>query len=147
MVRRAIAEEPLFEASDIEMNRQGPSYSLVTVEAFRESLAPNTPLHWIIGADTLPELHTWYRVAELVEACRIVTVARPGYTEPDLALLSNVLTSSQIQRLRDSILTTPWIDVSATDIRRREQEGRSIRYLVPDEVRSYISTEGLYRKR
>jgi len=146
MVRQAVADEPLFEVSDIELNRRGPSYTLLTVEAFRESIGPDTPLYWIIGADTLPELHTWYRVEELVEACSMITVARPGYAEPDLAPLSKLLTSAQIQRLRDNILTTPWIDVSATDIRKRLREGRSIRYLVPDEVHSYIDTNGLYRK-
>ncbi len=144
MVRLAIAGEPDFEASDFEIRRSGPSYTILTVEGHRESLGPDLPIHWIIGGDTLCELHTWYRVSELVDMCRIVTAARPGFESPDLSPLATALSAPQIQRLRDGILPTPRIDISATDIRRRVRAARSIRYLVPDAVRKYIADRGLY---
>jgi len=145
MARLAVADEPRFEVSDLEVRRTGPSYTILTVEAYRQSLGPEVTIHWIIGADTLPELHTWYHVSELVELCRIVTAARPGFESPDLSSLTASLSPARIQQLRDRILPTPGIDISATDIRHRVRQGRSIRYLVPDAVRDYMAKHGLYR--
>ena len=145
MVRLAIAGEPGFELSDVEIRRSGPSYTILTVEGYRRSLSAEAAIYWIIGGDTLGELHTWYRVAELVDMCRIVTAVRPGFAEPDLSHLRGQLSPSQIKRLCEDVLPTPPIDVSASDIRRRIQEGRSIRYLVPERVREYIEKRGLYR--
>lgn len=145
MARLAVADEPGFEVADVEIRRPGPSYTLLTVEEYRRRLGPDVPFLWLIGGDTLPELHTWYRVGELVDLCRIVTAARPGFETPDLSPLVGFLTPVQIQRLREGILTTPLIDISATEIRRRVREGRSIRYLVPESVAEYIRRRGLYR--
>jgi len=145
MVRLAIAGEPLFDVSDCELRRTGPSYTFDTVTQFRESLGAATPLAWIIGADSLPELASWYRVPELVDLCRIVTAARPGWEQPDLSPLAARLSRDQIERLKADVLVTPRIDIAATDIRRRVCAGQSIRYLVPDAVRDFINARGLYR--
>ncbi len=145
MARLAVQGEPGLEVSDVEIRRQGPSYTILTVQSYLDDLGPDAPLCWIIGGDSLPELHTWYRVAELVELCTIVTAARPGYETPDLSPLARVLSDAQIARLRDHVLPTPRIDVAATDIRRRLHAGQSIRYLVPDPVRDYIERNRLYR--
>ena len=145
MVRLALEGEPGFEASDIEIRRSGPSFTILTIDAFREKLGSDAAIHWIIGGDSLPELHTWYRVGELVDRCRIVTAVRPGFEAPDLSSLTRSLSREQIARLRDSILPTPCIDISATDIRRRLREGRSIRYLVPEPVCDYIAQHKLYQ--
>jgi len=146
MVRAAVGGERLFEVSDIEILRSGPSYTIHTVQAFRQSLGSSVPLYWIIGADSLLELGTWYRIRELADACRIITAARPGLESPDLAMLEPMLTPEQIRRLVLGILPTPRIDISSTDIRRRIREGRSIRYLVPRPVAEYIEAQRLYRQ-
>ncbi len=145
MVHLAIADEPAFEVSDIELRREGPSYTLLTVQAYRQQVGPDVPLYWLIGGDTLPELHSWYHIAELVDLCRIVTAVRPGFETPDFSTLFGCLSLAQIQRLRESILSTPRIDISATQIRARVREGKSIRYLVPESVADYIAQEQLYR--
>jgi len=147
MARLAIGDEPGFEVSDIEIRRTGPSYTILTVEDFARQVGDGVPLCWMIGGDTLPELHTWHRAGELVDLCRIVTAGRPGFEMADLSVLEPILSVEQIQRLRADILDTPRIDISATDIRRRVAEGHSIRYLVPDPVRAYIDEHGLYRER
>jgi len=144
MVRLAVAGESGWEVSDCELRRDGPSYTIDTVVEFRERLGAETPIAWVIGADTLPELASWYRVEELVELCRIVTAARPGWERPDVAPLRARLAEAQVRRLAGDILDTPRIDIAATDIRRRVREGRSIRYLVPDAVREYIERRRLY---
>jgi len=144
MVRLAVAGESGWEVSDCELRRNGPSYTIDTVMEFRERLGADTPIAWVIGADTLPELASWYRVEELVELCRIVTAARPGWERPDVAPLRTRLADAHVRRLAGDILDTPRIDIAATDIRRRVREGRSIRYLVPDAVREYIERRRLY---
>lgn len=145
MARLAVEGEQRLEVSDVEVRRRGPSYTFLTVEEYRQSLGPDVPLFWVIGGDTLPELHTWYRIRELVDICQVVTAVRPGYEDPDLSALARVLSEEQIRRLCVAILPTPRIDISATDIRRRVREGRSIRYLVPEPVRAYVDHRGLYR--
>jgi nicotinate-nucleotide adenylyltransferase len=144
MVQLAIEGEGSVEASDIEIRRTGPSYTFDTVSAFREQLGAAATIYWIIGGDSLPELHTWYRARELVDACTVVTAVRPGFEAPDLAVLEPTLTAEQVKRLFRNILPTPRIDISGTDIRRRVSERRSIRYLVPEPVREYIEQERLY---
>ena len=144
MSRLAAEGEAGLEVSDIEVQRSGPSYTFDTVQAYRKKFGEDAQLYWIIGGDTLPEMHTWYRVNELVDLCRMVTAVRPGFDAPDLSALATTLSPGQVQRLRDSILPTPNIDISATDIRQRIGQGRSIRYLVPEVVREYINSKQIY---
>ena len=144
MVKLAIAEEPAFEFSDFDLTRQGPSYTVDTVAHFREELGLDVLLHWIIGADSLTELATWYRVRALVDSCRIVTAARPGWERIDFDVVRTRLSDEHIASLRAGLVETPRIDVSATDIRRRVRAGRSIRFLVPEPVGRYIEEHGLY---
>ncbi|MDO8630201.1 MAG: nicotinate-nucleotide adenylyltransferase [Phycisphaerales bacterium] len=145
MVRLAIAGEPGFEFSDYDLTRDGPCYTIDTVFHFLARFGPGVELSWIIGGDSLAELPTWRRTRELVDACRIVTAARPGVGGVDWEALGKLFDDVQIQRLRDGVVDTPMIDISSTDIRCRTRDGRSIRYLVPDCVRDYIDEHGLYR--
>ena len=145
MVRLAIADEPGFEVSDIELKRDGPSYSYLTIQAFTETLGPDASLYWVIGGDTLPDLYTWYHISDLVDLCRVVTAVRPGFETPDLSQLESVLSPQQVEKLHERILPTPRIDIAATTIRERIAQGRSIRYLVPEAVHGYIEERGLYR--
>lgn len=101
-------------------------------------------LGWIMGADSLMELPTWHRPGELVDACQIITAARPGYEVIDWNVLAKTFSVAQIERLRQGVVDTPRIDISSSDVRRRIREGRSIRFLVPEPVREYIDSERLY---
>ena len=144
MTRLAIEGDELFDISDFDLTRQGPSYTFDTITHFRTSLGPDVQLCWIIGADSLTELVSWYRVEELVDACRIVTAARPGWEQPDLSILRSKLSDEQVARLAANVFDTPRIDISATDIRERLNQGLSVRYLVPDSVLRYIKQHNLY---
>ena len=145
MVRLAITGEPLFEFSDYDLTRDGPSYTIDTIAHFHESLGQHVELYWIIGADSLAELTTWYRVSDLVDACRIITASRTGWDTIDWTRLRAILSDAQVTALRAGVLQTPRIDISSTDIRRRVCDGQSIRYFVPDAVLNYIETHALYR--
>lgn len=144
MCRLAVADDPRFEVSDWEVHQPGPNYTLHTVRHFRQTLPADTPLYWLIGMDSLVELATWYCVGELLEACTLVTAARPGFEQPDLARLADLLSPAQIRKLQQYVLPTPLIDIGATDIRARVRAGRSIRHLVPEPVRQFILERGLY---
>lgn len=148
MVKLAIENEPLFEFSGFEMetdaSRTGPTYTIDTVAHFRSLYGPKAHLYWIIGADSLSELITWRRIAELVDACAIITAHREGCGDVDWDRLRERLNEEQMASLRTGITATPNIQVSSTDIRQRLRLGRSIRYLVPDAVRVYIEQHRLY---
>ena len=143
MLEAALAGSLQFEACDLEIRRGGTTYSIDTVRNLIAS-RPNDELVFIIGSDTLAELHLWKDVRELLRLCRFVTLARPGFDlkamteknlnlEPELArdLLANVAIGHQV-------------DISSSDIRHRAAEGMRIRYLVPDAVEMYITEHGLY---
>jgi len=144
MVKLAIQDEQGFGFDDCEIKRSGPSYTLETIAYFRKKLGKDAQIFWIIGADTLPELSTWYRAGELVESCDIITVSRPGWDNHDLKSLQDTFTPEQITKLQRGILPTPRIDISSTDIRNRVAAGLSILYLVPEPVREYIHDQQLY---
>ncbi|MBN1347522.1 MAG: nicotinate (nicotinamide) nucleotide adenylyltransferase [Phycisphaerae bacterium] len=144
MTKAAVDAEQGFEVSDCETKRSGPSYTIDTVAEYRRQLGGDAEIVWLIGSDTLQELAGWYRVAELVDACRFVVAPRPGCESPDLTSLGVALNPEQIDRLRGSFVGAPRIDVSATEIRRRVASGLSVRWMVPEPVRRYIVDHHLY---
>lgn len=146
MCRLAVADDPLFEVSEWELGQPGPNYTLLTVQHFRTTTCgPSAELYWLIGMDSLAELGTWYRAAELVDACTIVTAARPGFEAPPAEFLARWFTPAQVEKLHRHVVAGPRIDIAGRDIRARVRAGRSIRYLVPEAVRRHIESRGLYR--
>jgi len=145
MVRLAIKDDPLFDTSDYDLSRAGPTFTVDTVQHFREQYGPTTPLYWIIGADSLAELTTWRDVPGILERSEIATAARPDSVPVDWQALSTAFGSPLAERVRTHVLETPAIGISSTDIRQRVAAGLSIRYFVPDAVRCYITQYKLYR--
>ncbi|MFO0972605.1 MAG: nicotinate-nucleotide adenylyltransferase [Phycisphaerae bacterium] len=147
MTRLAVAGDPLFAVSDVELRRDGPSYTLDTVVQLQAELGPSARFCWIIGADSLPELASWSRIERLVEAVEIVTAARPGFRPEtlDLSALRSKIGAASTDRLVQACRETPEIGISASDIRRRVRAGTSIRYLVPEAVERFVRERGLYR--
>ncbi|MHC4697131.1 MAG: nicotinate-nucleotide adenylyltransferase [Planctomycetota bacterium] len=146
MVELAIQDDPIFEFSDYDLTREGPSYTIDTVMHYRKVFGDGARLCWIIGADSLAELITWRRVDALVDSCDVITAARPGFDDIPWAELGKVLTDKQIAAIQSGVLPTPLIEISSTDIRQRVSRGMSIRYMVPDHVRDYIEQHSLYRE-
>jgi nicotinate-nucleotide adenylyltransferase len=146
MCRLATADDPQFEVSEWEILRPGPNYTIYTVQHFTELLGPDAEICWLIGMDSLNELHSWHRVAQLVDACTMVSAARPGALPPDVAALSARFSPPQVEKLLSHVIQGPRIDIAGRDIRARVQAGRSVRYLVPEAVRQYVDERGLYRQ-
>ncbi len=144
MIRLAVADDPLFCVHEWDLTRDGPTYSIDSVDHFRREQGDQTEICWIIGADSLAELHLWHRVAGLVDRCRFLTASRPGSESIDWGPLSSLLSSDQIEKLKGGVLETAMVDISATDIRRRAAAGASLDGLVPPGVARYIADRGLY---
>lgn len=142
MVELSVASNPAFLTSDVEMVRSGPSYTVDTLEVFNEKLGDTAELFVLLGADALGELERWHEPRRILELATVVGVTRPSYRSVDLEHLARSLGSAD-DRLK--LLEGPLIEVSGTDVRRRIQEGRSIRYLVPEPVEAYIEEHNLYR--
>jgi nicotinate-nucleotide adenylyltransferase len=140
MVLLAIASNPHFEASRIELDRPGPSYAVNTVSALREHLPADTQLFFITGADAILEILTWKEPHRLVDQCELIAVARPGY---DLSKLRSSLDAALLKHVHT--LEVEGVDVSSTEVRRRIRQGLPIDHLTPPEVADYILRRGLYR--
>jgi len=141
----AIEGDEGFAVSDCEIARSGPSYTLDTIRYFRGHYGADVPLYWLIGADSLCELHKWYRVDELAGQVIIVTAGRPGSRVDDLMELSKRLSSAKIEQIKGHILDTPLVDISSTDIRQRVRNGLPVNSLLPSAVAEYIIRRGLYQ--
>ncbi len=140
MVEAAIEGNRAFELSLIEVDREGPSYTVDTVEALAETFDVTV----ILSAETFHELPGWHEPDRLFAAARVAVVPREGYAAPDPAWLSNAFPGRED---RVTYVEAPHLGVSSTGIRARIAAGRTIRYLVPPAVASYIDAHGLYRSR
>lgn len=141
MVRLAIAGKSFLKASTMEIERKGPTYSVDTMAEMRREIEDNDELFFIIGWDNLMELPRWHQPERLISLCRLVAVPRVGFPVPDLASIeASIPGISQ----RVIMLDKPQIDISASVIRQRVRQGRSISHLVPEAVEKYIKEHGLY---
>lgn len=138
MTRLAIANHAHFEISRIEIDRPGPSYAIDTLTTLQRQM-PGAELFYIVGADSMSEILTWYKAEKLFELCRFVAFTRPDY---DLERAKQQL--NEAQRARVIWLETVALDIASRDLRKRVEEGLPIRYLVPDIVESEIRRRGLY---
>lgn len=142
MVRAAVADDPYFDVSTVEMDRGGPTYTVETLAALRAELGPEPELVFILGEDALLDMPNWRDPAGIVRLARLGVAARGGSPAADLAALERTLPGI---RERVSVIPMPEIEISSTGVRRRVREGGSIRYLVPRAVAAYIAEHGLYR--
>lgn len=142
MVERAIAANPCFGLSVVDLERPGPHYTTDTVQLIRQQYGLSAEeCFLIVGGDSLVDLPTWHNAPELVTLCRLAVAHRPGY-RPDLAELEAVIPGLSA---RLDWVEMPLIGVAASDIRARVRAGRSIRYQVVEPVREYIEQQQLYR--
>lgn len=134
MTRLATADHPSFAVSEIELQREGVSYTVETVRTLQEDY-PGDTFYLLVGGDSLRDFASWYRSDEILRRVPLLVYRRPGAALP-------AIPPEQAPRIH--VADAPLLDVSSTAIRARCREGRSIRYLVPDPVRAYIETHGLY---
>ena len=157
MVQLAIADQPAFMLDDREVRRTTTCYTVNTLRELRADLGVAQPLCLLMGGDAFLQLHTWHEWEQLFELAHIVVGYRPGFTiDERIHSATAELQQHYQQRLctADDLsrhpsggiaeLAIPKLEISATDIRRRVAENRTIRYLLPNAVANYIHQHHLY---
>lgn len=139
MVMLAILGNPFFEASCLEYERGGVTYTVDTMRQLRHKYGNNTALFFITGIDTILDIFGWKEPEELLSLCRFIIAARPGF---DLCIIGEIL--GRYYKSAVIPMEMPQLDISSSDIRKRIREGRSIKYLVPEKVEQYIIQQKLY---
>jgi nicotinate-nucleotide adenylyltransferase len=155
MVRLAIFGNPVFELSDIEGQRPGKSYSIDTIRFFSSEF-PDDKLFFIIGSDSFFEMGLWHRYAEIFRVSNLIVVERPGRPVIDplaalpVAIRGEFVYTPDYHRLHHEsgqivhFLKGCPLDISSTEIRHLVSAGRSITYLIPSTVETYITTQRIY---
>lgn len=145
MVQLAIAGNDRFAVDRLELDREGPSYTVDTLEALGSARAPTgrgPELTLILSAEAFLSLPTWNEPRRVLELARVAVAPRDGYPTARAAFVDEHFPD---QAARVVFLDGPRLRLSASELRDRAAAGRSLRYLVPDAVSAYINDHGLYR--
>jgi nicotinate-nucleotide adenylyltransferase len=135
----ATASNPLFRVSRMEVDRDGPTYTVDTLRGLKALYGPQVDLFFITGADAIVEILAWKDHEEVFELAHFIAASRPGYD------LGAITLHAPNGRPEITIMNIPALAISSTDIRRRVAAGLPIRYLVPEGVKSYVEKAGIYR--
>lgn len=144
MVEAAIADNPRFAASDLDMVREGATYSVDTVQIFKQHY-PKDELWWLLGMDSLLQLHTWKNWQTFVRQTHIAVAARAGQNLMSAPPELRDWLGDALQKGSLKILSAPLYDVSSTQIRAELAKGKKADEWLPETVADYIVREKLYR--
>ena len=142
MVRMAVASNPHFRVSSVEVDHPGPTYTVDTLTKLQKETTERWQCYFILGTDSFCSFSQWKEPKRILELCTLVVVGRPGYPDSGSAQRDPTVFTKEDRVIFFSV---PRLEVSGSDIRRRIVLGRSIRYMVPEEVERYIYDNGLYR--
>jgi nicotinate-nucleotide adenylyltransferase len=164
MIRSVVASVRGLDASEVELQRSGPSYTIDTVYHFKRHLTPATRLFLIVGRDAFLEIDSWKSYKALFEEIPIIVLARPAGTcrqlRPDQSLLADIQVAGVLEgytfdparscyrhprKQPVHLFAVTSLDISSTRIRGLIKQGRSIQFLVPEAVERFILAKGLYR--
>ncbi len=142
MVELAISDNPDFYCSNMEVDREGFSYTVDTLERLRETCGENCKLFFITGADAIIEILSWKNVERISNLCTFVAAARPGTGRKKLSDFLEDLPGYLQNKIH--VTQVPALQISSTDIRNKVAAGLTIRYLLPAVVEHYIKDNRLY---
>lgn len=142
MTKNAISTNSYFEVSDIEVQREGLSYTIDTVYEMKKKYT-GWELFFITGADAVLEILTWKNVIGLLEQCFFIAATRPGFKLESLEQKLDDLPKKCFNKI--ITMEVPALAISSTDIRNRVRDGRPIKYLLPEKVEEYIYSNKLYK--
>jgi len=144
MLALAIAGMPAFRVDELEKDRPGPSYTAVTLEEL-ERRHPQTTFALLLGSDCLPDLPGWHRPERILELAELLLFARPGWPVIPEREMRAALHLSEHAPLWLRVIQAPLIDIASGDLRQRAAKQRSLRFLVPRAVETYILEKKLYQ--
>jgi nicotinate-nucleotide adenylyltransferase len=143
MLRLATAGHTAFRVNELENERPGPSYTVETLADLGKA-HPGTEWFFLVGSDTLAELHEWHDPAGVVRRAALLVMARGEGAVMTAEELRASLKLPEGERLSMQVVAAPRVEISSRDLRRRAAEGRSLRYLMPRAVECYVEEKGLY---
>ncbi|MBE5840103.1 MAG: nicotinate (nicotinamide) nucleotide adenylyltransferase [Butyrivibrio sp.] len=142
MVKMAISDNPYFTCSRIEIDKPEGTYTYNTIQELKV-MYPGDELYLLLGGDSIIGIDTWYKAKDLLTSCTILAAVRE---DDDLAALDKK--KNELKKIYNAdirLLKFNRIDISATEIRQRIRSGRSVRYMLPDEVVEFLCIKGLYK--
>ena len=143
MVEQAVNEYQFGEVSWVEIERGGISFSIDTVLYYQQRY-PKSQILFFIGSDSLTHFDSWYRVADLLKACQVITFVRPGYGLLKSTIDKMKITQDQKDQLFEQRVTISEIEISSTQVRDAIKSGKPFNHLVPECVKNYIVDNSLY---
>jgi nicotinate-nucleotide adenylyltransferase len=141
MVQLAIANDPHFTLSRVDVDREGPTYTVDMLRLLHQQLGAGVDLYFIMGMDSLANILTWRDPHEIIRLCWLAVFQRPGF-DANLDELEKHLPGL---RKRVIMLNSPMLDIAASDLQQRIRAGQSIQHLVPAPVAEYIAKHNLYK--
>lgn len=144
MVKEAINENDKFEVSDLEIKREGKSYTIDTVNEILGQYGEECEVFLIIGADSLNELELWKDIKKLSQLCHFVIINRPGFSTDASPRLAELIGDDNILDIEKLRIKIEPVGISSTEIRKRLKNRIEIKGLVPECVEAYIKEHGLY---
>ena len=146
MLELAIASNPHFSISRVDLERPGPSYTVETLRLLRQQWGERTAIYFLIGWDSLEDLLTWRDPAGiLAQLAYLVAVRRPGYQEESGYRDSLEARLPGIKQ-RLLVVSAPQLEISSTDLRARVAQGQPVKYQLPENVEQYIEQFRLYQR-
>ncbi len=143
MLKLATWGQSGFQVSDLEIRRGGISYTVDTLEAVKQT-QPETQFFFLMGADSLNDFGTWSQPERICQLATPLVVVRGGEKEPQWTVLQNYVEGDLVEIKQRHRIDFPAIDLSSSEIRKRVEEGRSIRFQTPRSVEEYIRTQAVY---
>jgi nicotinate-nucleotide adenylyltransferase len=145
MLKLALAPYPQFSCSDIELKRSDrPSYTIETLETLN-AIYTDFELHFLMGMDSLANLHTWYKATELVGRHHVIVYPRPGISVPNASHLTGNFGPKHTRKLLDSIVDCDLIPISGTQVREYLKQGKTTAGLLPESVQAYVEKHCPYK--
>lgn len=145
MTELAISDNPLFEVSDMEITAEKVSYSINMIKNFKD-LYPKAEIYFLIGEDSLFDLHTWFKINDMLKLCTFVTAKRsPSDDIKNRFIAKNEFFDKKtMEKLCHNIVQTNVVTLSSSEIREKIAKKESIKYIVPKDVEKYIKENNLY---
>lgn len=141
MVELAVKSNPYFKVLDIELKREGYSYTIDTINQLHELFRGKVKFYFIIGADNITDIPNWKNSEELIKKLEFIAVTRPGKWKDEFELGIKMLEN---KGCKINVISIPLIFISSTEIRERIKANKTIKYMVPEEVEKYIIDNKLY---
>ena len=135
MVRLAVKDNPSFEVSEVEINRGGKSYTIDTIRYFHNQYPSDARFFFILGYDSLANLHRWHQINELLKMTSFIVINRPGFKPENPRIPKRKVFSAMM----------PGLDISSSYIRKSLRSDKTVKYLVPEPVLEYIRKNNLYK--